>query len=61
MVSGICVLSGNPVNYVTGDPENTQGFIQNVKIKLDYFRDYLTQEIDKVSLIITHLKDSAKE
>jgi len=49
------------VDPFTGDPKDTQGFVHDVEIKLDYFRDSLVKEIDKVSLVIPLLRDTAKE
>jgi len=49
------------VDHFTGDPKDTQRFVHDVEIKLDYFRDSLVKEIDNVSLIITLLRDTAKE
>jgi len=44
-----------------GIPKTYQRFVHDVEIKLDYFRDSLVKEIDKVSLVIPLLKDTAKE
>jgi len=49
------------VDPLTGDPKDTQRFVHDVKIKLDYFRDSLVKEIDKVSLAIPLLRDMDKE
>jgi len=49
------------VDPFTGDPKDTQRFVHDVKIKLDSFRDSLVKEIDKVSLVIPLLRDTAKE
>jgi hypothetical protein len=49
------------VDPFTGDPKDTQRFIHDVEIKLEYFRESLKKEIDKVSLVIPLLKDGAKE
>jgi len=48
------------VDPFTWDPKDTQRFVHAVEIKLDYFSDSLVQEIDKVSLLISLLKDSPK-
>jgi len=45
----------------TGDPMDTQRFVHDVEIKLDYFCDSLVKEIDKVSLVLPLLRDTAKE
>jgi len=45
----------------TGDPKDTQRFVHDVEIKLDYFRDSLVKQIEKVSLLIPLLRDTAKE
>jgi len=49
------------VDPFTRDPKDTQRFVHDVEIKLDYFRDSLVKEIDKVSLVIPLLRDTAKE
>jgi len=49
------------VDPVTGDPKNTQRFVHDVEIKLEYFRYSLVKEIDKVSLVIRLLRDTAKD
>jgi len=49
------------VDPFTGDPKDTQCFVHDVNIKLDYIRDSLVKEIDKVSLVIPLLRDTAKE
>jgi len=49
------------VDPFTGDPKDTQRFVHDVEIKLDYFCDSLVKEIDKVSLVIPLLRDTAKE
>jgi len=40
---------------------DTQRFIDDIEIKLDYLCDSLVKEIDKVSLVIPLLRDTAKE
>ena len=49
------------VDPFTGDHKDTQRFVHDVEIKLDYFRNSLVKEIDKVSLVIPLLRDTAKE
>jgi len=49
------------VDPFTRNPKDTQHFVHDVKIKLDYICDSLVKEIDKVSLVIPLLKDTAKE
>jgi len=49
------------VDPFTGDPKDRQRFVHDVEIKLDYFRDSLVKEIDKVSLVIPLLRDTARE
>jgi len=49
------------VDHFTGDPKDTQRFVHDGEIKLDYFRDSLVKEIDKVSLVIPLLRDTVKE
>jgi len=49
------------VHSFTGNPKDTQRFVHDVEIKLDYFRDSLVKEIDKVSLVIPLLRDTAKQ
>jgi len=49
------------VDPFTGDPKDTQRFVHDVEIKLDYVRDSLVKEIDTVSLVIPLLRDTAKE
>jgi len=43
------------------DPKNTQRFVHDVEIKLDYFHHSLVKEMDKVSLVIPLLRDTTKE
>ena len=43
-----------------GATTNTQRFIQDVEIKLNYFRDSLADDMDKISLVIPLLKGPAK-
>jgi len=49
------------VDPFTGNPKDTQRFVHDLEIKLDYFHDSLVKEIDKVSLVIPLLRDTAKE
>ena len=49
------------VDPFTGDPKDTERFVPDVEIKLDYFRDSVVKEINKVSLVIPLLTDTAKE
>jgi len=49
------------VDPFTRDPKDTQRFVHDVEIKLDYFRDSLVKEINKVSLVIPLLRDTAKD
>jgi len=49
------------VDPFTGDPKDTQRFVHDVVIKLDYLRDSLVKEIEKVSLVIPLLRDTARE
>jgi len=43
------------------DPKDTQRFIQDVQIKLNYFRDYNFDNMDKISLVIPHLRAGMKK
>ena len=43
-----------------GDPKDTQCFIQDVEIKVNYFRESLVHDIDKISLVIALLGARAK-
>jgi len=43
------------VDQFKGDSTHTQRFIQDCQIKLDYFRESLLKDCDKVSLVIPHL------
>jgi hypothetical protein len=49
------------VDPFEGDPKDTQRFIQDVEIKLNYFRDSLEDDMDKISLVIPLLRSAAKK
>ena len=49
------------VDPFTEDAKNTQRFVHDVESKLNYFRDSLVKEMDKVSLVIPLFRDTAKE
>jgi len=49
------------VDPFKGDSTDTQHFIQDCEIKLDYFRESLRKEWDKVSLVIPLLQGPAKK
>ena len=49
------------VDPFSGDSTDTQRFIQDCEIKLDYFKDSLSKDWDKVSLVIPLLKGPAKK
>jgi len=49
------------VDPFTVDSKDTQRFVHDVEIKVDYFRDSLVKEINKVSLVIPLLRGTAKE
>ena len=44
-----------------GEPKDTQRFIQDVEIKLNYFRESLVDHMDKISLVIPLLRAGAKK
>jgi len=44
-----------------GDPKDTQRFIQDVEIKLNYLRESLVHDMDKISLVIALLSVGAKK
>jgi len=44
-----------------GNPKDTQRFIQDVEIKLNYFRESLVDDIDKIRLVIPLLRAGAKK
>jgi len=44
------------VDPLDGDPKDTQRFIQDVEIKLNYFRGSLVDDMDKISLPIPLLR-----
>jgi len=49
------------VDPFKGDSTDTQRFIQDCEIKLDYFRESIRKDWDKVSLVIPLLQGSAKK
>jgi len=49
------------VDPFDGEPKDFQRFIQGVEIKLNYFRESLVDDIDKISLVIPLLRAGAKE
>jgi len=49
------------VDPFDGDPKDTQRFIQDVEIKLNYFRESLEDDMDKISLVIPLLRAGAKK
>jgi len=49
------------VDPFKGDSTDTQRFIQDCEIKLDYFRESLSKDCDKVSLVIPLLQGPAKK
>jgi len=49
------------VDPFKGDSTNTQCFIQDCEIKLDYFRESLRKDWDKVILVIPLLQGPAKK
>jgi len=49
------------VDPFDGDPKDTQRFIQDVDIKLNYFRESLMDDMDKISLVIPLLRARAKK
>jgi len=49
-------LGGDPCD---GDPKDTQRFIQDVEIKLNYFREYLVDDMDKISHVTPLLRAGA--
>ena len=44
-----------------GSSTDTQRFIQDVEIKLTYFKDSLVDDMDKISLVIPLLQKAAKQ
>jgi len=49
------------VDPFNGDPKDTQCFIQDVEIKLNYFRESLVDDVDKITLVIPLLHAGAKK
>jgi len=49
------------VDPFDGDPKDTQRFIQDVEIKLNYFRESLEGDMDKIRLVIPLLRARAKK
>jgi len=49
------------VDPFDGDPKDTQRFIQDVEIKLKYFRESLVDDMDKISLVIPLLRAGGKK
>ena len=49
------------VDPCNGDPKDTQHLIQDVEIKLNYFRESLEDDMDKISLVIPLLRAGAKK
>jgi len=49
------------VDRFIGDSTDTPHFLQDCEIKLDYFRESLRKDRDKVSLVIHHLQGPAKK
>jgi len=49
------------VDPFDGDPKDTQRFLQDVEIKLNYFRESLVDDMDKISLVIPLLRAGAKK
>jgi len=49
------------VDPFDGDPKDTQRFIQDIEIKLSYFREFLVDDMDKISFVIPLLRTGAKE